>query len=128
MKKVNKMARRTVRRSPGLLALLVFFLLFSAGSAGLFAQEKAAPAKFALVIGNGAYTSLSPLANPVNDANDISAVLEHLVSGSGTANSTVFDDWSTSVWNIPGGNLSTTLTELPTLRNMPGRLQDPLLP
>jgi hypothetical protein len=36
------------------------------------------PEKFALVIGNGSYTNLTPLANPVNDANDIAAVLEHL--------------------------------------------------
>ena len=34
--------------------------------------------KHALVIGNGAYTGLSVLANPVNDANDIAAVLEYL--------------------------------------------------
>jgi len=34
--------------------------------------------KFALVIGNGNYSGLTPLANPVNDANDIAAVLEHL--------------------------------------------------
>jgi uncharacterized caspase-like protein len=36
------------------------------------------PQKYALVIGNANYAGLSPLANPVNDANDISAVLEHL--------------------------------------------------
>jgi len=44
----------------------------------LFAQKKDGPTKFALVIGNANYTGLSPLANPVNDANDISAVLTHL--------------------------------------------------
>ena len=39
-----------------------------------FAQQK-----FALVIGNGDYSGGLPrLANPVNDANDIAAVLEHL--------------------------------------------------
>ena len=38
----------------------------------------ASPPKFALVIGNGAYTGLSRLTNPVNDANDIAAVLEEL--------------------------------------------------
>jgi len=54
--------------------LVMAFLLFPAI---LFAQEDA-PAKFALVIGNSAYTGLTPLANPANDANDISAVLEHL--------------------------------------------------
>ena len=37
------------------------------------------PKKFALVIGNGAYSGgLSKLANPVNDANDIAAALEYL--------------------------------------------------
>ena len=55
----------------------------------LFAQQGSNPTdqaaasytsdqKFALVIGNGNYTGLSPLANPVNDANDITAVLSHL--------------------------------------------------
>ena len=43
----------------------------------LFAQEEHIP-KYALVIGNGAYTNLSPLVNPVNDANDIGAALESL--------------------------------------------------
>ena len=42
----------------------------------LWSQE--APAKYALVIGNGAYTGLSRLANPVNDAEDIAGVLEGL--------------------------------------------------
>ena len=50
----------------------------------LFAQQNASapesePVKIALVIGNGAYTGgLSRLANPVNDANDMTAVLESL--------------------------------------------------
>ena len=54
----------------------------------IFPQQKSDPAelaglyssdhKFALVIGNGAYSNLTPLANPVNDANDIAAVLQHL--------------------------------------------------
>ena len=43
----------------------------------IFAQEDE-PQKYALVIGNGSYTGLSRLANPVNDANDIAAVLEYL--------------------------------------------------
>ena len=34
--------------------------------------------KFALVIGNGAYTGLGRLTNPVNDANDVATVLEAL--------------------------------------------------
>ncbi|MCL2139021.1 MAG: caspase family protein [Treponema sp.] len=49
----------------------------------IFAQNdpsvNSAPQKYALVIGNGTYTGgLSRLANPVNDAMDIAAVLEHL--------------------------------------------------
>ena len=39
----------------------------------VFAQQK-----YALVIGNGNYTGLSRLANPVNDANDVSAALKTL--------------------------------------------------
>ena len=34
--------------------------------------------KYALVVGNGAYNDLAPLANPVNDANDIAAALSLL--------------------------------------------------
>jgi len=41
-------------------------------------QTDTTPQKFALVIGNGAYHSLTPLANPVNDANDMAATLEGL--------------------------------------------------
>jgi len=52
-------------------ALLLFFSL----SAALSAQQNSAPPKYALVIGNGAYTNLGSLTNPVNDASDISAVL-----------------------------------------------------
>ena len=52
------------------LVLLLFPML-------LFAQEDTLQ-KFALVIGNSNYTNLSPLSNPVNDANDIAAVLQHL--------------------------------------------------
>jgi formylglycine-generating enzyme required for sulfatase activity len=49
-------------------------LLFAAVSlAGLSAQQK-----YALVIGNGAYTSVTRLNNPVNDANDVSAALRSL--------------------------------------------------
>ena len=52
--------------------LLGFFALMLP----LYAQDN--PAKYALVIGNGNYSTLSPLSNPINDANDIAAVLEHL--------------------------------------------------
>ena len=50
-------------------------------AAGLFAQQNSnreKPQKYALVIGNGAYTGLSRLANPVNDANDMAAALQDL--------------------------------------------------
>ena len=54
-------------------------VLFSANlSAQQSPNDPVAPQKFALVIGNGAYANLTPLANPVNDANDIAAVLEYL--------------------------------------------------
>ena len=62
--------KRFLRRSLTVLALALL-------PAVLFAQETK-PAKFALVIGNANYTGLSRLANPVNDANDIAAVLEHV--------------------------------------------------
>ena len=52
--------------------LAVLFFVFSTG---IFAQE-AVPQKYALVIGNGAYTGgLTKLANPVNDANDVAQVM-----------------------------------------------------
>jgi len=50
----------------------------------IFAQETASSTeqntlqKYALVIGNSTYLGLTPLVNPVNDAEDIAAVLEYL--------------------------------------------------
>jgi len=41
----------------------------------IFAQNDDSPPKYALVIGNGAYSNLSRLANPVNDADDIGLTL-----------------------------------------------------
>jgi formylglycine-generating enzyme required for sulfatase activity len=41
-------------------------------------QKYAENAKFALVIGNGAYTNITRLNNPVNDANDMAAALQGL--------------------------------------------------
>ncbi|GBU26785.1 hypothetical protein R84B8_00298 [Treponema sp. R8-4-B8] len=55
--------------------LKLFFiisLLFVSGT-GLFAQQK-----YALVIGNGNYTNIGKLNNPVNDANDMEAALQGL--------------------------------------------------
>ena len=64
-------------KHPFLIILLVFLV-----PAFLFTQEGAAgqvpPKKFALVIGNGNYSGLTPLANPVNDANDIGDILVNL--------------------------------------------------
>jgi len=51
---------------------LVFLILLTVCTA-LFAQQK-----FALVIGNADYTTISKLRNPVNDANDITAALQRL--------------------------------------------------
>ena len=54
--------------------LLVMLLVIAAA---LHAQT-ASPPKYALVIGNGAYTGMSKLINPVNDANDVAAALTEL--------------------------------------------------
>ena len=65
------------------------FLLAASCGLALFAQQNSGqepdvlqdtpvPAKIALVIGNGNYANLASLSNPVNDANDIAAVLRHL--------------------------------------------------
>ena len=63
-----------------LLIIMGIFIIFTAH---VFAQEDEGgpveqPEKYALVIGNSNYTNLTPLSNPVNDANDIAAVLEYL--------------------------------------------------
>ena len=62
-----------------LVAILV--LLAAAGLCArrnVYAQQGSAPQKFALVIGNGAYTNITRLNNPVNDANDMAAALQGL--------------------------------------------------
>ena len=51
-----------------------------------------------------------------------------VVTGAGTANSTVFSGWNSTVWDIPGGSLSITNISLPTLKDMPGGSQNPQLP
>jgi len=55
--------------------IAVFIIMMFFLAMGVFSQQK-----FALVIGNGAYTGsgMSKLANPVNDANDVSAALQGL--------------------------------------------------
>jgi uncharacterized caspase-like protein len=64
-------------KSPMLLLLAALPLFLAAG--GLSAQQNVSvPQKFALVIGSGAYTGITRLANPVNDAGDISAALRGL--------------------------------------------------
>ena len=55
--------------------IVLLFIILAAGS--LFSQEND-PAKYALVIGNGNYTGITRLNNPVNDANDMAAVLKSL--------------------------------------------------
>jgi uncharacterized caspase-like protein len=51
----------------------VFLTLLLVPLWGLQSQQK-----YALVIGNGAYTAIAKLNNPVNDARDMSAVLQGL--------------------------------------------------
>jgi len=58
-----------------LLGAVVCALSFSQQNAG---QNVSAPQKFALVIGNGNYTGISRLNNPVNDANDMETALKGL--------------------------------------------------
>jgi len=59
-----------------LFAVLMLLLVVTAIS---FAQQNvSAPQKFALVIGNANYTGMTPLKNPVNDANDMEAALKGL--------------------------------------------------
>ncbi|MDR1252107.1 MAG: tetratricopeptide repeat protein [Treponema sp.] len=71
------------------LRAIIGITLLVLASGGLFAQgdqQSAAPVetvddgrqKYALVIGNGAYTGITRLNNPVNDAADISAALRDL--------------------------------------------------
>jgi len=62
-----------------LFAVLLAFLVLSVCAQNVSAQQNAsAPQKFALVIGNGNYTGISKLNNPVNDANDMEAALKSL--------------------------------------------------
>ncbi|MCL2244797.1 MAG: caspase family protein [Treponema sp.] len=58
----------------------IFIIIFVVLQAGIHAQQDSAvPGKFALIIGNGAYTGgLNVLANPVNDANDMAESLASL--------------------------------------------------
>jgi formylglycine-generating enzyme required for sulfatase activity len=61
-----------------LLILLGAALLFLPFASLAAQQNVSVPQKFALVIGNGAYTSVTRLNNPVNDANDMRAALQGL--------------------------------------------------
>src|ERR1700676_5182281 len=58
--------------SPIAVFLVVVIFLF-AGSSGCIAADKVA-----LVIGNGAYQKVTPLANPPRDAEDVGHALERL--------------------------------------------------
>lgn len=62
-----------MRRLLPLLALPLLAVLASCASPG---PQK--PAKLALVIGNGAYSSVVALRNPTNDANDMCAALQRV--------------------------------------------------
>jgi len=55
----------------------LLFVMFIFLPVLLFSQQ-ASPPKYALVIGNGAYSNLTRLANPANDANDVADVLQGL--------------------------------------------------
>ena len=76
------------------------------------------------------YGAYPPGSWPAIGSNDQDGA-DLTVTGIGTANSYVFSDpngWSSSVWSIPGGNLSTANRTLPKLKNMPGAAQNPELP
>ena len=64
-----------MRKFSGLLFLLLQVFLVPAF---IFSQQDTEPKKIALVIGNGAYTNVAKLGNPVNDANDMSEALRGL--------------------------------------------------
>jgi uncharacterized caspase-like protein len=57
---------------------LAIFLAVFLVSSFAWAQQNSAPQKFALVIGNGNYTSFGSLPNAVNDANDMTTALQGL--------------------------------------------------
>jgi formylglycine-generating enzyme required for sulfatase activity len=58
--------------------IAVFAVLVLMPLGAVQAQQRYAEARYALVIGNGAYTGISRLNNPVNDATDMAAALESL--------------------------------------------------
>jgi len=59
--------------------LFAVLILLTIVTTFTFAQQNvSAPQKFALVIGNGNYTGISRLNNPVNDANDMEVALRNL--------------------------------------------------
>ena len=61
-----------------ILALLPAVIFAQRAPAAAAAAAPVEPKKFALVMGNSIYRGLSPPSNTVNDAKDISAVLQHL--------------------------------------------------
>ncbi len=68
------MALKNLGRGRPFFTLIALILLISGGP--LFGQSSRS--RVALVIGNGAYTQVPALRNPVNDAQDIAATLENL--------------------------------------------------
>ena len=59
------------------LALALLPLVLFAQKSSIF-QAEPAPQKYALVIGNGTYTELGRLINPMNDANDVADALQKI--------------------------------------------------
>jgi hypothetical protein len=68
MMKPEVFMKKTIRSMRPLLLAALFF-----AALGAYGQQK-----YALVIGNAAYTSIGKLKNPVNDANDMAATLRGL--------------------------------------------------
>jgi len=77
-----------------LITILTFFSVFlttlpnAKAQTRELVQEEGSEKRIALIIGNGKYRKASPLANPVNDANDMAAALGKLgfevISGTDT--------------------------------------------
>src|SRR5262245_17791868 len=66
--------------------------LVAAAAACLFLDAPAeASTRVALVIGNGAYRSVPPLTNPINDASDVGDSLERLGFSVARVNNTSYD-------------------------------------
>ena len=63
-------------------------------------QNTSAQQKYALVIGNGTYTGISRLSNPVNDANDMEAALKGLGFSVDKILNATLDQMENSIMNL----------------------------